>query len=119
VDDSVTGLVRTTGPVISFNGAWAQNIGESETFIDFMGDKGGIRLKYSSNFKFYTFKDGMLIETEPDFKTNDMHRDEILDFVRCVIKGEHNRNDIDNAVITSKIMQAVYDSSDAHKEIII
>ncbi|MCL2748393.1 MAG: Gfo/Idh/MocA family oxidoreductase [Oscillospiraceae bacterium] len=29
VDDSVIGLVRTDGPVISFHGAWAQNIGES------------------------------------------------------------------------------------------
>ena len=27
VDDSVTGLVRTEGPVITINGAWAQNIG--------------------------------------------------------------------------------------------
>ncbi|HPU58796.1 MAG TPA: gfo/Idh/MocA family oxidoreductase, partial [Candidatus Avimonas sp.] len=27
VDDSVTGMIRTEGPVITFNGAWAQNIG--------------------------------------------------------------------------------------------
>ena len=44
VDDSVTGLIRTEGPTITLNGAWAQNIGVSETYIDFMGDKGGIRL---------------------------------------------------------------------------
>ena len=30
VDDSVVGIVRTTGPVISFNGAWAQNIRPDE-----------------------------------------------------------------------------------------
>ena len=44
VEESITGLVRTEGPVISFNGAWAQNIGEKECYIDFMGDKAGIRL---------------------------------------------------------------------------
>ena len=44
MEDSVTGLVRTDGPVISFHGAWAQNVGENEMYIDFMGDKGGIRL---------------------------------------------------------------------------
>ena len=46
VDDSVTALIRTDGPTFTMHGAWAQNIGESETFIDFMGDKGGIRLQY-------------------------------------------------------------------------
>lgn len=117
VDDSVTGIVRTEGPVISFIGAWAQNIGVDETYIDFMGDKGGIRLEYGESFKLYSFSDGMLLETSPDFKSNPMHKDEVIDFVNSVIKGERNRNDIDNAIITSKIMQAIYDSSDANKEV--
>ena len=30
VEDFVSGLIRTSGPTISLNGAWAQNIGESE-----------------------------------------------------------------------------------------
>ncbi len=117
VDDSVTGLIRTTGPVITFNGAWAQNIGEEGTFIDFMGDKGGIRHDYLGGFTLYTVKDGMLCTTKPDFVKNDLHRDEVLDFVECVCKGERNRNDIKNAVLTSKIMQAVYDSSETHSEV--
>lgn len=117
VDDSVTGIVRTKGPVISFIGAWAQNIGVDETYIDFMGDKGGIRLEYGGSFKLYSFSDGMLLETQPDFKSNPIHKDEVIDFVNSVIKGERNRNDIDNAIITSKIMQAIYDSSDANREV--
>ena len=117
VDDSVVGLVRTDGAVVSFNGAWAQNIGERETFIDFMGDKGGVRLDYCGNFRFWTTKNGMLTETIPAYKTNDMHRSEVLDFVECVAKGERNRNDIKYAVGTSKILQAIYDSSEAHAEI--
>ena len=117
VDDSVVGLVRTDGAVVSFNGAWAQNIGEHETFIDFMGDKGGIRLKYCGNFRFWTTKNGMLTETTPTYKTNDMHRSEVLDFVECVAKGERNRNDIKYAVGTSKILQAIYDSSETHSEV--
>lgn len=50
VDDSVTGIVRTDGPTITFNGAWAENIGEDETYIDFIGDKAGIRLEYGEGF---------------------------------------------------------------------
>lgn len=119
VDDSVTGIIRTEGPTISFNGAWAQNIGISETYIDFMGDKGGIRLTYGGNFTLYTVKDGMLTETVVESRTTNMYEEEIKDFVKCVMNGTRNRQDIDNAVLTSKIMQAIYDSSDARKEVTI
>ncbi len=116
VDDSVVGVVRTDGAVISFHGAWAQNIGVSETYIDFMGDKGGVRLQYGGGFTYYTARDGMLIESKPEFRMNNIHETEVLDFVDSVCKGERNRNDIKYAVGTSKIMQAIYDSSAAHRE---
>ena len=116
VDDSVVGIVRTDGAVISFNGAWAQNVGVNETYIDFMGDKGGVRLNYGGGFTYYTARDGMLIESKPEFRMNNIHETEVLDFVESVCRGERNRNDIRFAVGTSKIMQAIYDSSAAHKE---
>ena len=117
VDDSVTGMIRTEGPVISFNGAWAQNIAKSETFIDFMGDKGGIRLNYCGDFTIYSTKNGMLTETKVSSQTTNMYENEINDFIRCVRTGEKNRQHIDYAVETSKILQAIYDSSENHKEI--
>nr|HQH64422.1 hypothetical protein [Clostridiales bacterium] len=119
VDDSVTGLVRTTGPVISFHGAWAQNIGKSETYIDFIGDKAGVRLDYGGGFVMYGVKNGMLVEIVPNFKGNDAYKAEIDSFIECVIDGKKNQADIDNAILTSKIMQAVYDSSQSHREIAI
>jgi len=117
VDDSVVGLIRTESSVISFNGAWAQNIGINETYIDFMGDKGGIRLEYGGGFVYYTAKDGALLEVKPTFEMNGIHRSEVLDFAECVRKGERNRNDIKYAIGTSKIMQAIYDSSETHREV--
>src|SRR5690606_24139543 len=51
VDDFVTGLIRTTGPTISLNGAWAQNIGEEAKYIEFLGSKAGIKLQYGGDFK--------------------------------------------------------------------
>ena len=117
VDDSVTGLVRTTGPVITFNGAWAQNVGEDEMFIDFMGDKAGIRLSYCSDFRIWSVKNGMLTETKVSAKQTDMYRNEINDFIRCIKTGDKNQQNIDFAVETSKIMQAIYDSSENHCEI--
>ena len=117
VDDSVVGIVRTDGPVVSFNGAWAQNVGEDEMYIDFMGDKAGIRLNYCSDFRIWSVKNGMLTETQVSAQTTDMYENEINDFIRCIKTGDRNQQYIDYAVETSKIMQAIYDSSDKHCEI--
>lgn len=117
VDDSVTGMIRTTGPIITFNGAWAQNIGEREMFIDFMGDKGGIRLQYGADFKVYTAKNGSLIEYKPEFNMGNHFENEINAFVDCIKTGKKLPSHIDTVVITAKMMQAIYDSAEKHCEV--
>lgn len=119
VDDSVTALVRTTGPVVSVHGAWAQNIGEEERYIDFMGDKAGIRLIYGKGFTLYTAEDGALVTCKPEFEMGDMFQAEIDAFIDCIGTGEKLASHIDTAILTAQIMQAIYDSSEIHKEITI
>lgn len=119
VDDSVAALIRTEGPVINVNGAWAQNIGEAETYIDFMGDKGGIRLAYGSDFTVYTAEYGALVEYKPEFTMRNHFENEINAFVDCVRTGEKLPSHIDTVIVTAKMMQAIYDSSDAHREIVL
>ena len=119
VDDSVTGMIRTQGPTITFNGAWAQNIGESETYIDFMGDKGGIRLTYGSTFKVYLAENGALVEYVPEIKSRNHFQNEIDAFVRCVNTREKLPSHIDTVIITAQMMQAIYDSAQAHREIVL
>ena len=118
VDDSVTALVRTSGPVITVHGAWAQNIKEDECYIDFMGDKGGIRLQYGQNFTLYTSKDGALFTSTPEYISRPHFQNEIDAFVRCVRTGEKLPSHIDYAVLTSKIMQGIYDSAEQHREVV-
>ena len=117
VDDSVIALVRTQGPVITAHGAWAQNIGERESYIDFMGDKGGIRLQYGSDFTVYTAENGALVEYKPEFEMRDHFQNEIDAFVNCVQTGEKLPSHIDTVIVTAEMMQAIYDSAQAHKEI--
>ncbi|HHZ12410.1 MAG: Gfo/Idh/MocA family protein [Caldicoprobacterales bacterium] len=117
VEDSITGMIRTEGPVITLNGAWAQNIGENEMFIDFMGTKGGIRLMYGADFKLYTAKGGALFECTPKYISRDHFQNEIDAFVRCIQTGEKLPSHIDTVIITAQIMQALYDSSQQHQEI--
>lgn len=117
VDDSVTALVRTSGPVISVHGAWAQNIGEEERYIDFIGDKGGIRLQYGEDFTVYTAEHGALVEYTPQFQMRDHFQNEIDAFVNCIQTGEKLPSHIDTVIVTAELMQSIYDSAQSHKEI--
>ena len=117
VEDFITGFIRTEGPTITLNGAWAQNIGEDEMFIDFLGDKAGVRLQYGGNFKVYSAKKGTLLEIEPQFRSKDMFKEEIDAFLTCIRTNEKLPSHIDTVLITAKIMQSLYDSSEQHREI--
>lgn len=117
VEDFVTGLVRTAGPTISLNGAWAQNIGESAMFVEFLGDKAGIKLQYGGDFKIYSAKNGNLYETIPSYKTSDMFYEEIDGFIQSVKDQKKGRSHIDNVIVTSQVMEAIYMSDEKKREI--
>lgn len=117
VDDSVTALIRTQGPVLSVHGAWAQNIGQKEQYIDFMGDRGGIRLDYGGGYTFYNAEDGALVSHKPEYEMGNMFEEEINAFVNCVRTGEKLPSHIDTVIITAQMMQAIYDSAASHREV--
>lgn len=119
VDDFVTAMIRTEGPSITLNGAWAQNIGVDEMFIDFIGNKGGIRLQYGSDFIMYGAKNGALLETTPKYQIGDAFQNEIDSFVHSIMTGEKLPSHIDSNIITARIIQAIYDSSDKQAEIVL
>jgi len=122
VDDFVTAIIKTKGPTITLNGAWAQNVGsEDEMYIDFLGDKAGVRLQYNDPFTLYSQKDGALTETEFSYKGTEMEaffQKEIDAFLNAIKTGEKLPSHIDTVIITAQIMQAIYDSSDTGKEIV-
>ena len=117
VDDFITGMIRTEGPTITINGAWAQNVFVDEMYVDFLGDKAGVRLQYGADFTIYSVKYGELIEVTPKFEYTNSFQNEIDAFVACSRTGEKIASHIDTAIITARIMQALYDSSDQGKEI--
>lgn len=119
VEEGVTGIVRTSGPVINFNGAWAQNIGENEMFIDFMGTKGGIRLVYGADFTLYSTKNGMLTKTTFKTEKQNMFQNEIDAFVDAVKSGKKLASHIDTNIITAQMMDAIYRSAEEHREIVL
>ncbi|MBO9606488.1 MAG: Gfo/Idh/MocA family oxidoreductase [Paenibacillaceae bacterium] len=117
VEDFVTGLVRTAGSTINLNGAWAQNIGESAMFVEFLGDKAGVKLEYDGDFKLYSSRNGSLYESRVSTAKNDIFIDEIDDFVKSVLESSKNRANIDNVLVTSDVIDALYRSAELGKEV--
>ena len=115
VDDFITGHIRTSGASISFNGAWAQNIAPSDTYVDFLGDKGGARLSYGGKFEFY---DGQTLETiAPEYDIPNMYYLEDKAFLEDMKVGKKNRNNIDNVLDSMKLLDYLYQSADRAEEI--
>ena len=115
VDDCISGYVRTDKASISFNGAWAQNINQSEMFIDFLGDQCGARLTYGGKFEIY---DGATLKTiQPEYHIPDMYLAENKAFLESVVSGVKNRNHIDNILESAKLLDALYTSADQKSEL--
>lgn len=115
VEDYITGYIRTDKASISFDGAWAQNIGKTEMFIDFLGDKGGARLSYGGQF---TFWDGATLESyTSEHEIPDMYQAENEAFLKSIDTGVKDKNHIDNVLESARLLQALYDSSEQNKEI--
>ncbi len=122
VDDFVTAFIRTSGPTITINGSWAQNIGGTEeSFIDFLGTKAGIRLTYGGDFRMWGVKDGKLTDEKPEIPklgSDSAFFNEMRAFIDCVRSGEKLPSHIDRNILTSKIMQGIYDSSMTDREVV-
>ena len=115
VDDFITGYVRTDKASISFNGAWAQNLDQSDTYIDFLGDKKGARLTYCGQFK---VTDGETLESyTTEHEIPNMYQREDAAFFESVRTGEKNRNNIDNILESMKLLDYLYRSAEVRKEI--
>ena len=115
VDDFISGYVRTDKASISMDGAWAENISQSEMYVDFLGDKGGARLSYGGKFEFV---DGSTLEkTTPDYVIEDQYLCEDREFVKSVESGVKNKGYIDEILESMKLIDALYKSSDCKREI--
>jgi predicted dehydrogenase len=119
VEELVSGMLRTDGPSISFEGAWAMNVNSSNMYIEFLGDKGGIRLEYRGGFIFYSSKNGELFETKHSHEKNSMYQNEINSFVDHIENGKKSRADIANILTSQAILDAFYKSSELGAEVAI
>jgi predicted dehydrogenase len=117
VDDFVTGFVRTDKGTITFNGAWAQNIGAGDTLIDFLGDKKGSRHRYCGDFDIF---DGQTLETTtPKIELPNFYERETVGFFNAIDTGVKDRNNIGRILESMKLLDAIYRSAEEGKEIVL
>jgi len=117
VEEYASGVVRTSGPTISFEGAWAQNVDAPSMFIDFLGDKGGIRLAYGQSFTQYSFKGGALFETKSQKTPSDHFLNEMSSFADCCLSGRKSPAHIDTVIVSQRIIDGFYQSVKAGAEV--
>ena len=115
VDDFISGFIRTDKASISFNGAWAQNVGENEMYVDILGDKGGARLSYGKQF---TYWDGATLEkTVTDHEIPNQYLEEDKAFIESLKTGVKDKNHIDNILESAKLLDSLYESAQKLQEI--
>ncbi len=115
VEDYISGYIRTNKASISFNGAWAQNVGENEMYIDFLGDKGGARLQYGKQFTFWEGE--TLSSTVSDHEIPDFYTKEDAAFIDSITNGTKDKNHIDYVLESARLLDALYASNDKNAEI--
>ena len=117
VDDFVSGYIRTDQANISFNGAWAQNVRQSDMYIDFMGDKAGARLTYGGKFEFY--KGDTLETVAPEYDIPDQYLCEDRGFIESITTGIKDKNNIIHILESAKLLDSLYASAEKKQEIVL
>ena len=119
VEDYSTGFVRFgSKATLSFEIAWAAN-SESESFVEILGDAGGVRVDDSGKVCFRTEHEGRVADIEPKYAEHNAFEAQARSFVEAC-RGEHPP--LANAaqgVTVMKLIDAIYASSEADKEVSI
>ena len=117
VEEVASGLLRTSGATICFEGAWARNVDTSNMYIEFLGDKGGIKLEYGGNYTLYTSKNGSLFETKQSRMDSSMFQSEIDSFITNISSNTKSIADISNVIVTQAVLDGFYKSAELGREV--
>jgi predicted dehydrogenase len=116
-DDSSFSLIRfKNGATVSLECSWALNIPTAPTNVTICGDKGGAQYE---PLAMLTERKGILERVQPEiFQYPDPagHREEIRAFVEAIKKGKPSPVPGEQALITQRILDAIYKSGESGKE---
>ena len=113
VEDYAFGLAQSdSGITLSFEGAWAQNIGDEEKYIDFLGDKGAARFNYYRGYTLWGKGGEKLRECENCYDGK-MYENELKSFADDILKRRFDsRNAVKNVLSSAELIDMIYAFSD-------
>ena len=118
VEDYATGLVRFgRKATLSFEIAWAANV-EASSYIELMGDKGGVRTMDGKPLKILTEYEGRLADITPQFNANisPFHVQASKFLAAC--RGECSpAATADEGLIVMRLIDGVYKSAKSGQEV--
>lgn len=112
VEDYAFGIAQSdSGISLSFEGSWAQNIGDEEKHIDFLGDKGAVRFNYYRGYTLWG-KGGEKLKECENCYDGKMYENELESFADDILKRRFDsRNAVENVLSSAQLIDMIYASS--------
>lgn len=112
VEDYAFGIAQShSGITLSFEGSWAQNIGDEEKYIDFLGDKGAVRFNYYRGYTLWG-KGGEKLKECENCYDGKMYENELESFADDILKRRFDsRNAVENVLSSAQLIDMIYASS--------
>ncbi len=115
-EDSGVGVIHfENGASMLFEASWALN-GPSHTSVQLCGSKAGITL---DPLTIYGERADYLSDDTITVGENNRFAEELKHFAQCVLDGKEPKYPLEQAVQMQEMLQAIYDSAEQGKEIIL
>lgn len=118
-EDSAAGMIRfENGASMNFEISWAINGKDTGTYSNIFGTKAGASLK---PFEIYGEEAGYLSDSTPvvNLANDNPFLTEIGHFIECIKEGKEPISTPEDGVQVQKILNGIYDSAKAGKEILL
>ncbi|MFW6007049.1 MAG: Gfo/Idh/MocA family protein [Bacillota bacterium] len=115
VEDAAAGFIRfDNGASISFDVSWAINGENTGTISKIFGDKAGAQIE---PLKIFGKEENHLVDKTPVVGEDSNFDNEIRHFLDCIHKGEEPISPARDGVKVQKMLNGIYESAKAGKEI--
>ena len=119
VDDYAAGIVRFPKDVtLSFELSWAANC-EPESFVELLGNKGGIRLDESNGFTLFTEHNGRIADIRPQYAEVAHFDEQCRHFIRAIRGRGKPPATGEQGVAVMEVLDAIHKSAELGKEVAI
>lgn len=116
-EDSAAGVIRfENGASMNFEVSWAINSKDEGLYSHIFGSKAGASL---NPLAIYGEEENFLIDSTPVIDNEDPFANQIRHFIDCIKEGKEPISTVEDGVTIQKILNGIYNSSKAGKEILL